>query len=100
MISVRLALTIDDIELGTALTRLGALYFQAGDINQGIQTRADAEECLTRAQRSSARLCLEDQEIAARCIKMLRLAIDQLSATKCCKQSDLTAEDLEHAISH
>lgn len=100
MTSVRLVLIIDDIELGTALTRIAALYFQAGDINQGIQTRVEAEECHTMAERSSARLCLEDQEMAARSIKILRSAIDHLSTTKCCKQSDLTAEDLEHAIFH
>ena len=96
--SVRLGLIIDDVELGIALTRLAALYFQAGDVNQGIQARADAEECLTVAERSSARLCIEDQEMAARSIKNLRSAIDQLSTTKCCKHSELTAGDLEHAI--
>jgi len=31
--SVRLGLMIDDVELGTALTHLAALYFQAGDIS-------------------------------------------------------------------
>jgi hypothetical protein len=98
MMSVRLGLIFDDVGLGISLTRLAALYFQAGDINQGIQTRADAEACYTSADGSSARLCLDEQEMAARSIKILRSAIDHLSTTKCCKQSDLTAEDLEHAI--
>jgi hypothetical protein len=93
--SVRLELIIDDIKLGTALVRLAALYFQAGDTNQGIETRTDAEECHTSAECSSARLNGEDLEIAAKSIKTLRSAIDQLSTSKYCKQSNLTAKDLE-----
>jgi hypothetical protein len=96
--SVRLALIQDDTELGTALTRIAALYFQAGNITQGMQTRVDAEECYARAERSSARLSMEDQKVAARSIDMLRSAIDLLSTTKCYKQSDLTAMDFQHVI--
>jgi hypothetical protein len=95
VMSVRLELIIDDIKLGTALVRLAALYFHAGDINQGIETRMDAEECHTNAERSSARLSGEDQEIAAKSIKTLRSVIDELSTSKYCKQSNLTAKDLE-----
>ncbi len=64
--SVRLELIIDDIKFGTALVRLAGLYFQAGDINQGVKTRMDAEECHTSAECSSARLSVEDQETAAK----------------------------------
>jgi hypothetical protein len=95
--SVRLELIIDDIKLGTALVRLAALYFQAGDSNQGIETRMDAEECHTSAECSSARLSVEDQETAAKSIKTLRSAIDQLCTSKYCKQSNLTPKDLEDA---
>ena len=95
--SVRLELIIDDIKLGTALVRLAALYFQAGDPNQGIETRMSAEECPKSAECSSARLSIEDRETAAESIKTLRSAIDQLSASKYCKQSNLKAKDVEDA---
>ena len=96
--SVRLELIIDDIKLGTALVRLAALYFQAGDTNQGIETRMDAEECHTNAERSSGRLSGEDQEIASKSIKTLRSALDELSTSKYCKQSNLTAKDREDVV--
>ena len=97
-VSVRLRLIIDDIELGTALTRLAALYFQSGDVSEGIQTRLEAEKCHTRAERYLANLCPPDHTAAVAAIKLLRSSIDHLSTTKCCKLSDLTADDMEHAV--
>jgi hypothetical protein len=98
VMSVRLELIIDDIKLGTALVRLAALYFQAGDPSQGIETQMYAEECHKSAECSSARLGLEDQETAAESIKTLRTAIDQLSTSKYRKQSNLTAKDMNPAF--
>ena len=98
--SVRLALIQDETELGTALTRIAALYFQAGNVTRGIQTRVDAEECHTRAAGSVAGLSIEDKKQALRSIEMLRSEIDLLSTLKYCKQSGLTANGFQHAIGY
>ena len=90
-------MTLDEIELGEALVRLAGLCSQLRDIAQLRQFRADAEDCYRRAVRSSARLCIEDRELAARHLERLRSAIDGLSTTKYFNESGFIPEDFGYS---
>jgi hypothetical protein len=82
MVSPRLALVLDDVELGSAVTRLAALYYRSGDLSAGAETLAAAERCYCSATGCAANLHPEDVPSAERQIRLLRIAINDLTSKR------------------
>ena len=79
MVSTRLALVLDDVELGSAVTRLAALYYRSGDLSTRAETLAYAERCYFSATSCAAWLAPDDVPSAERQIRVLRIAINDLT---------------------
>jgi hypothetical protein len=79
MMPARLALVLDDIKLGLAITQLAELYFQAGERSLGLETLSEAERCYASAAHSAMRLTPEYALRAEPSIQSLRKAIQDIS---------------------